>query len=80
MPTSANIHSVNTETKTCIVTIRDGDDLVVDNSNIGLELNSDGSANTEWIYSKVSSYIADHRKAKERSRSSFISVNIGDKP
>ena len=54
MTFSANIHSMDTNNKTCVVTIKDGDTFIVDNVNIGLELNSDGTANTCLLYTSPS--------------------------
>lgn len=71
---SANIHSINTENKTCLVSIKDGDSIICANKNIGLELNGDGTANTAWIQDTISTYVTTHRKFKNRS----ISVAVGD--
>ena len=49
MTISVNIHSTDTTSQTCIVTIRDNDELVCDYANIGLTLNLDGTANTVYI-------------------------------
>jgi hypothetical protein len=58
MTFSANIHSMNTNDKTCIVTIKDGDTFIVDYVNIGLELNSDGTANTLWVKDNIRTRIS----------------------
>ena len=71
---SANIHIISTEHKTCLVSIKDGDEVVLANKNIGLELNDDGTANTAWIQDTISTYIITHRKFKNR----IISVAVGD--
>jgi hypothetical protein len=73
---TANVHSMNANSNICIITIRDGDELVVDNGNIGMEANEDGSANTAWLRDKISMYIIGHRKAKARKTNSKIPVAI----
>jgi hypothetical protein len=40
------------------VTIKDGDNFIVDSVNIGLELNSDGTANTLWIKDNIRTRIS----------------------
>ena len=75
---SANIHHTNTDNKTCVVSIYDGVDLIVQNVNIGLELNPDGTANTQWIKANIKSMVADHRfhEKELNSGSSDILVSI----
>ncbi len=73
---TANVHSMNANSNICVITIRDGNDLVVDNSNIGMEPNEDGSANTAWLRNKISMYVIGHRKAKARKANSEIPVAI----
>jgi hypothetical protein len=60
------------------VTIKDGDEIIVDNKNIGLLLKEDGSANTSWIQNKISNYVIEHRKNKLRKSNETISVSIGE--
>ena len=50
---SANIHSIDTVRKRCVVTIMEGSDYILDTKNIGLELNPDGTANTSWIKESI---------------------------
>ena len=73
---TANVHSMNANSNICVITIWDGNDLVVDNSNIGMEPNEDGSANTAWLRNKISMYVIGHRKAKARKANSKIPVAI----
>ncbi len=75
---AATVHLMNANAHICIITIRDGNDLVVDNSDIGLEVNPDGTANSAWIREKISSYVSGHRKAKAMEHNSKISVLVGD--
>ena len=49
MAIKIKILDINIPNRECIVRITDGDTVVVDGSNIGLELNPNGTANTEWI-------------------------------
>jgi hypothetical protein len=73
---TANVHSMNANSNICVITIWDGNELVVDNSNIGMEPNEDGSANTTWLRNKISMYIMGHRRSKERKLNSKIPVAI----
>ena len=50
---SANIHSIDTTRKRCIVTIMDGSEYILDAKNIGIELSPDGTANTSWIKENI---------------------------
>ena len=58
MPIKTTIHSIDTNSKSAIVTIVDGDDAVLNYKNIGIELNNSGTANTDWLilYSKYTVY------------------------
>jgi hypothetical protein len=76
---TANVHSIDTENQSCIITIKDGDEIVLEKKNIGLELNPDGTANAAWIKSKISSRVSSHRKDKTRKKNASITVDIGDK-
>lgn len=76
---TADIHSMNANAHICIITIRDGNELVVDNSDIGLESNEDGTANTVWLRNEISLYVNGYRKAKARKLNSKISVGTGGK-
>lgn len=49
MTISIKIHSMNIEKKNCVVTVKDNGAPVLENTNIGLELNPDGTANTDYI-------------------------------
>lgn len=79
MTITANVHTVDTETRSCVVTIKDGDEFILERKNIGLELNEDGSANTVWIKSKISSRVSGYRRDKTRKKNASITVDIGDK-
>lgn len=75
---TASVHSMDANSNICIITIRDGNDLIIDNSNIGMEPNEDGSANTVWLRDKISSYVAGHRAAKTRKDNAVIYIDIGE--
>jgi predicted transcriptional regulator len=75
---TANVHSMDANSNICIITIRDGNELIIDNSNIGMESNEDGSANTVWLRDKISSYVAGHRAAKARKDNAVIHIDIGE--
>lgn len=64
---AANVHSINTHTKNCIVTVFDGDDVVLNHINIGLELNEDGTANTTWIRENIKTRVSQYRSEKKIS-------------
>ena len=55
MPIKTTIHSIDVKTKSATISIVDDQHIVLDNKNVcPVELNSDGTANTEWfvLYSK----------------------------
>ena len=61
MAISTTIHKINTEDTSCIVTVYDDGKLIIDRSNIGLELNPDGTANTQWISERLKNYVFGKR-------------------
>ena len=61
MSISIKIHSTDTENKKCIVTIKDGETTIVDAKNIGLTLNEDGTANTDYIKETAKEHVRQHR-------------------
>ena len=58
MPIKTTIHSIDTNSKTAIITIVDGNFVVSNYKNISIELNDNGTANTDWLtlYSKYTVY------------------------
>ena len=64
MTTNTIIHKIDTFHKTCIVTLVDGGKTLLNGVNIGLELNSDGTANTQFIKDKLRQYVFAHRLHK----------------
>ena len=58
---SIEIHSIDTEAGTCIATIRDGETILIDNKNIGLQLDSNGDADMDYIKSRAAFYINNKR-------------------
>ena len=61
MSISIKIHSTDTNLKNCIVTIKDGETIIVDAKNIGLTLNEDGTANTDYIKETAKEQVRQHR-------------------
>lgn len=62
MVTAKIIHIDETK-KECFVDVYDNQIHVVDNKNIGLELNSDGSADMNWISDKIKQIVFLHRES-----------------
>ena len=58
MPIKTTIHSIDTNSKTAIITIVDGNFVVSNYKNVSIELNDNGTANTDWLtlYSKYTVY------------------------
>ena len=55
---SANIQFIDTSTRTCGINVFHNDYVVVSNNVLhDLGLNADGTANTQWIRSKIIRYI-----------------------
>ena len=63
MSISLKIHSIDTASRACIVTIKDDNYVIVDKKNIGLELNPDGTANTDHIVYKTKIKVKQSRSA-----------------
>ena len=61
MAANTTIHEINTFSKVCIVTLYDGDVLIIDRKNIGLELNPDGTANTQSVIQKIKNHVFSSR-------------------
>ena len=61
MSSSIQIHSIDTEAGTCIVTIRDGETILLEEKNIGLQLDSNGDADMDYIKSRAAFYINNKR-------------------
>ena len=59
---SANtiIHSIDIEQNVCVVSLYDGDDVVLDNVNIGIDV----SGNTTYITNVLKHHLATHRRHK----------------
>lgn len=64
MSITINILGVNIESKSCIVTIRDGDDLVCGGCNIGLQVTPEGELDMEWLKEYVKSEVQMFRRNK----------------
>lgn len=58
MPIKTTIHSIDTNSKTAIITIVDDNFVVSNYKNVSIELNDNGTANTDWLtlYSKYTVY------------------------
>ena len=53
MNISIKIHDTDLTAQTCIVTVKDGSTVVLNKKNTGVELNPDGTANTDYIIYKA---------------------------
>ena len=58
MSIKTTIHSIDQKGKSAILTVQDGDVVLNDKKNVGIQLNDDGTANTEWLklYTKYVTY------------------------
>jgi len=61
MSIKTTIHRISQKGKSAVLTIQDGDIILIDKQNVGIQLNDDGTANTEWLklYTK---YVAYHKR------------------
>ena len=55
------IHEQNLTAQTCVVTIKDGVDVVVDYVNIAIVLNEDGTANTIDLNHRIKNQVKMYR-------------------
>jgi glycosylphosphatidylinositol transamidase (GPIT) subunit GPI8 len=61
MTISANIQFTDTATQICIITIKDGNDIVCDSVNIGLNLNPDETIDTEDLNCRIKKQVKAYR-------------------
>ena len=64
MAANTIIHKIDTVHKECIVTLVDDGKTLLNAVNIGLELNPDGTANTQFIKDRLRSCVFAHRLHK----------------
>jgi hypothetical protein len=65
---------IDTEKRNCIVKIHDGGELIIDNLNVGLELNQDGTADMAWIKNKTKEIVFSHRELS-KANNTTIGIN-----
>jgi hypothetical protein len=75
---SIEIHNIDTEAGTCIATIRDGETILIDNKNIGLQLDSNGDADMEYIKSRAASIINNKRTSGHCASCEALIVHTKD--
>ena len=75
MSISIKIHSTDTTAQTCVVTVKDSDTVVINKKNIGLELNPDGTANTDYII-----YMSKLRVKQTRFANTENSIMVSSHP
>jgi hypothetical protein len=78
MSSSIQIHSIDTEAGTCIATIRDGEAILVDKKNIGLQLDSNGDADMDYIKSRATFFINNKRNSDTITSSNKLFVHTKD--
>ena len=61
MSVEVKIHEIDINHKECVLTIIDNGVTILENSNIGLKLRPDGSANNDWIHERVKEIISESR-------------------
>jgi len=61
MSIKLTIHSIDTNSNSAIISLHDGNITLSKEQNVSIELNPDGSANTQWLktYAK---YFAFHKR------------------
>ena len=64
MAITIQIHGINIESKSCIVTIKDDGDLVCGGCNIGLQVTAEGEPDMDWVKGVVKSHVQMFRKKK----------------
>ena len=75
---SIKIHNIDTEAGTCIVTIRDDETTLIDKKNIGLQLDSNGEADMEYIKSRAASFINNKRTSEHCESCEGLIVHTKD--
>lgn len=61
MAISTTIHKINTIDSSCIVTVYDDGKLIIDRKNIGIEVNPDGTANTQSVVERLRRFVFGKR-------------------
>ena len=49
MSISIKIHNTNPTAQTCVATVKDNDNIIIDKKNISMKFNPDETANTDYI-------------------------------
>ena len=55
------IHSIDENESSALISIQDGDVLVVDKKNMNIQLNDDKSANAQWLTTCAKVYVFQNR-------------------
>ncbi len=61
MAVEVTIHSISIENLECVISVNDNNTLIVDQNNIGLQLDSNGNADMDWIRNKVKRIVSEFR-------------------
>ncbi len=77
---SANIQFIDTSTRTCGINVFHNDYVVASNNVLyDLGINDDGTANTQWIRSKIIKYIMLYDQTiKTETKPIFVNTSGGE--
>lgn len=68
MAANTTIHSIDANNNECIVTLYDGNDLILDQVNIGIDV----AGNTAYINSVLKTHLLTHRREKIRKNARIV--------
>ena len=61
---TATIHKIYTKQQSVVITLKDDEEIVIENKNILVKFNEDGTIDEEWLNKFLKEKILFHRLAK----------------
>jgi len=61
---TATIHKIYTKQQSVVITLKDDEEIVIENKNILVKFNEDGTIDEEWLNEFLKEKILFHRLAK----------------
>tara|TARA_E500000318_G_scaffold16821_2_gene17075 strand:- start:839 stop:1060 length:222 start_codon:yes stop_codon:yes gene_type:complete len=61
MSVKLTIHSIDTNSNTAVISLKDGDSYLISEQSLEIKMNPDGSANNEWLKT-FSKYFSVHKR------------------
>ena len=72
MSIKLNVHSVDAEKQSAVISLFDGNDAIISMKNIQIGINEDGTANTIWLNEFTKRRVASSRASKVYAEENII--------